>query len=203
MSGMLALAPLPSSKAPPRRMHYWINFIAFQLVWFAAVGGASRGWGWVGPLAFIVFAALHAAWAPRVRGEWRLVVAAIVIGFVVDTLMAASGMAHYAAPTPSPNVAPVWILALWAAFALTLHHSLAWMSRRPLLAALLGAVLGPVSYLGAGRVFQAVTFAEPMWISLAVLGACWFVALFALCHFALRWRKRIDVAAPLPLMRAP
>jgi hypothetical protein len=53
-------------------MHYWINFIAFQLVWFAAVGGASRGWGWVGPLAFIVFAALHAAWAPRVRGEWRM-----------------------------------------------------------------------------------------------------------------------------------
>lgn len=184
-------------------MHYWINFIAFQLVWFAAVGGAARGWAWAGPLAFIVFAGVHAAWAPRVRGEWRLVGAAVAIGFLVDTLMAASGLARYAAPTPSLHMAPVWIVALWAGFALTLHHSLAWMTRRPLLAALLGVVLGPVSYLGAGRVFAAVTFAEPVAIALGVLGASWFVALFALCHLALHWRKRDEVAATLPLMRAP
>lgn len=203
MSGMLATAPFPSPKASARPMHYWINFIAFQLVWFAAVGGASRGWAWAGPLAFIVFAALHAAWAPRMRGELRLVAAAVAVGFAVDTLMAASGLAHYAAPVPSPQLAPLWIVSLWAAFALTLHHSLAWMSRRPLLAAMLGAVLGPVSYLGAARLFDAVTFAEPRWMALVVLGAGWFVALFALCHLAQRWRRRSDVAAPLPLMRAP
>ena len=184
-------------------MHYWINFIAFQLVWFAAVGGAARGWAWAGPLALLAFAGAHAAWAPRVRGEWRLVAAAIAIGFLVDTLMAAAGLARYAAPMPSPSVAPVWIVALWAGFALTLHHSLSWMTRRPLLAAGLGSVLGPLSYLGAGRVFEAVTFAGPLWMALAVLGACWFVALFVLCHLALRWRRRHDAAAPLPLMRAP
>ena len=184
-------------------MHYWINFIAFQLVWFAAVGGAAQGWPWAGPLAFAVFAVLHAATAPNVRGERSLVLAAIAIGLGVDTLMAATGLARYAAPFPSVHAAPVWIIALWAAFALTLNHSLAWMSRRPWWAAVLGAVLGPVSYIGAGRVFAAVTFADPPWLAWVVLGACWFVALLALCHLAVRWRKRGPSPAPLPLMRAP
>ena len=60
-----------------------------------------------------------------------------------------------------------------------------------------------VATLAAHVVFEAVTFAGPLWMALAVLGACWFVALFVLCHLALRWRRRHDAAAPLPLMRAP
>lgn len=184
-------------------MHYWLNFIFMQLVWFAAVGGAGRGIAWAGPLAFVAFAAAHFAFAPRVPGEWRLMAAAILLGGATDSLMTAAGFATYASPVPSTQLAPVWIIALWAGFALTLNHSLAWMTRRPLMAALIGGVVGPLSYLGAGRLFNAVTFAEPLLRSLAVLGACWFVAMLVLCHFAVQWRRPAKMSAPLPLMRAP
>jgi len=184
-------------------MHFWINFIAFQLVWFAAVGGASYGHAWAGPLAFVLFAVAHLVITPRVNGDLRLMLVAIVLGTLADSLMAASGLAVYAAPVPSAQLAPIWIIALWAGFALTLNHSLAWMTRRPLLAALLGATLGPLSYLGAGRVWGAVSFAEPMLRSLFVLGVCWLVALLVLCHLAVRWRRRSESPAPFPLMRAP
>lgn len=184
-------------------MHFWINFIAFQLVWFAAVGGASYGHAWAGPLAFVVFAVAHFAIAPRVNGDLRLLLVASALGALADSLMAASGLAVYAAPIPSAHLAPVWIIALWAGFALTLNHSLAWMTRRPLLAAVLGATLGPLSYLGAGRFWGAVSFGEPLLRSMVVLGVCWFVALLVLCQLAVRWRRRSESPAPSPLMRAP
>ena len=184
-------------------MRFWINFIVFQLVWFAAVGGAAQGHAWAGPLAFVVFAVAHFATTPRVNGDLRLMLVAIVLGTMADSLMAASGLAVYAAPVPSAQLAPVWIIALWAGFALTLNHSLSWMTRRPLLAAVLGGTLGPLSYLVAGRVWGAVNFAEPLLRSLVVLGTCWFVALLVLCHLAVRWRRRNESPAPFPLMRAP
>ncbi len=185
-------------------MHYWLNFILMQLVWFAAVGGAGHGLAWAGPLGFAVFAAVHFAFAPRIAGEWRLMGVAIVLGGATDSLMAATGLATYASPVPSAQLAPLWIIALWAGFALTLNHSLTWMTRRPLLAAVFGGIVGPLSYLGAARLFNAVTFAEPVMTSLVVLGACWFVAMFVLCHLAVLWRGPAKVTAvPAPLMRAP
>ena len=48
------------------------------------------------------------------------------------------------------GLSPVWLWLIWALFALTLNHSLAWLQKWPMgWTAALGAVLGPVSY-GAG-----------------------------------------------------
>ena len=47
-------------------------------------------------------------------------------------------------------IAPFWMLALWIAFATTLNHSMRWLMHRPVVAAIGGAVFGPLAYL-AGR----------------------------------------------------
>lgn len=184
-------------------MKYWINFIAFQLVWFAAVGGASLGYWWPGPMAFLLFAACHLRRGIAARGDRRLMLVAIVLGLVIDSLMAATGLARYAAAVPSAHFSPIWIIALWGGFALTLNHSLSWLMKRPLIAASLGATIGPLSYLAAGRVWGVVTFAEPSTLALCVLGACWLVAMLVLSFATRRFRRRIDSAVPMPLMRAP
>jgi hypothetical protein len=184
-----------------------LNAVAYQLVWFATVLGAGRGLWWAGPLAAFAFAALHLGVMVRDRGERRrdlaLVAAAVACGLVIDGVLSGAGAVVFAASSPAlpPGGAPLWMLTLWAAFALTLRHSLRAVTARPvlaaLLAALLGAVGGPLAYLGAARATGAVTFPEPSGTTLAMLGGGWCLALGLLAMLASR---PVDAA---PASRAP
>ena len=184
-------------------MKNWINFIAFQIVWFAAVGGAASSIWWAGPVALVIFAIYHFRSGVAVRGDFKLMGFALGLGFITDTLMAASGLSTYSSPLPAAPLAPFWILSLWAGFALTLNHSLHYLNARPLIIAPLAAVVGPMSYYGAGRVWGAVSIAPPVWTALVVLGLCWLVAMTVLSLAARRFSRKPDNSVSLPLMRAP
>ena len=169
-----------------------LNAVAYQLVWFATVFGAGRGLWWAGPLAALTFAALHLGSVVRDAGERRrdlaLVVAAVDCGLVIDGVLSGSGAVVFAAASPAlpPGGAPLWMLTLWAAFALTLRHSLRAVTARQVLAALLGAIGGPMAYLGATRASGAVSFPEPSGTTLVMLGGGWCLALGLLAMLASR-----------------
>lgn len=163
-----------------------VNFVAFQAVWFAAVVGASYGLWWPGPIAAILFAAAHLLSPMRVRGDGFLIVVALLLGVVIDSAFAVSGALSYAAPFPSAQFAPLWILALWVGFALTLNHSLAYLAHRPLVATISGAIVGPISYWSAGRAFDAVTLGDPLWRTVLALSFGWAVAMLVLSLVARR-----------------
>jgi len=48
-------------------------------------------------------------------------------------------------------VLPLWLAVLWLLFASTLRHSLRWTAKAWWLSSLLGAIGGPMSYLGGAR----------------------------------------------------
>lgn len=177
-----------------------LNALAYQLVWFASVFGAGHGRWWPGPLAALAFAALHLGAVVRDRGERRrdlaLVAAAVACGLLIDGALSMSGAVVFAAHDPAlpSGGAPLWMLTLWASFALTLRHSLRTLTTRPALAALLGAFGGPLAYLGAARAAGAVFFREPATITLAMLAVGWCLALGLLAMFA----SRPMHAAPAP-----
>ena len=157
-----------------------VNFVAFQAVWFAAVVGASQDLWWPGPVAAVVFAIGHMLSPMRARGDALLIAVALGLGAIIDSIFAATGALAYAAPFPSAQLAPLWILALWVGFALTLNHSLAYLAHRPLVATIAGAVVGPISYWSAGRVFGAVKLGDPLWRSVLALSFGWAVAMLVL-----------------------
>jgi drug/metabolite transporter (DMT)-like permease len=70
----------------------------------------------------------------------------------------------------------LWILLLWAGLALTLNHSLAWLQSRLMLAAVLGGVSSPLSYLAAERL-GAVDIVTESGVWFIGLGLSWAVAL--------------------------
>lgn len=138
-----------------------VNFLLFQLGWFAAVWGAGRGWMWLGPAVFALVCGAHLA---LVRERWRELGYLVLVGAVgalLDTGLAAVGATIYpssAAHWPHA-VVPPWIVSLWVGFATLPRFSLAWLARWPALAFLFGAVGGPLSYL-AGTRFGAVGVGE-------------------------------------------
>lgn len=155
------------------------NFIAFQLVWFACVIGAAHQWQWAGFALATAFVALTLRASITPKADLVLVVAAVVGGSLLDSLWAVTGVMSYAA-TPWGNVSPPWILGLWAAFAITINHSLAWLRFRYGWMALLAAIASPFSYYAGARL-GAVQWLKPEWL-LLVIPLSWALFLYGLCR---------------------
>ncbi len=140
-------------------MRTLVNFIAFQVGWFACVVGAANGMSWAGVLVAGLVIGLHLAIAAGPRQELRLVLVALVMGLVFDSLLVMSGWLQYAGGAAFAGMAPVWILAMWALFATTLNVSMGWLKNKPGLAVLMGAIFGPLSYM-AGQRLGALVFVD-------------------------------------------
>lgn len=151
-----------------------LNFALFQAAWFACVLGAARGWPWLGPLALLAVVAVGLALSGDRRGEIQLLASAAALGFLFDTGMTAAGIFH-----PLPHFfpapwSPPWLIALWPNLAATLNVSLAWLRGRYLLAAVFGAVGGPLAYYGGAKLGAAITLPGPY--DLLALSAGWAAA---------------------------
>jgi hypothetical protein len=150
-----------------------LNFAVFQAGWWACVLGAAHDRAAAGSLFAVLVIAAHVVLVARPLRELRLVAIALSIGVVWDSAMLMSGWLDFRSGFFVPGMAPHWILALWALFAITLNHSLAWLRGRLPAAALLGAIAGPLAYWG-GVQLGAVVFIEPLHALLA-LAAGWAI----------------------------
>lgn len=176
-------------------MTFWTTLVAYELVWAAAVIGAGHGLVWPGVAGMGVFAAWRLAVSPHRKIELKLVAAAMVLALALEGAWVAGGLIVYSAAWPLPSL-PAWLMAIWVAFALTIVPLFRYLHRRPWLAALFGAVGGPIAYLGAARE-HALHLTIPAWRSLAALAAGWAVALPLLTGLAGRW-LRASAAADTP-----
>ena len=175
------------------------NFAGFQITWLACVGGAGYGYPLLGPLAAVLWLALHLARLGRnsrdSRGratdranEIKLLAAAATAGYVLDSALVLVGAIAFPDHAGPAAATTPWMVALWAAFAATLRHSLDWARRRYVLGAVAGVVFGPLAY-AAGEALGAITLAPPLgWFTVA--------AEWALAMPLLLWlRERIDGGA--------
>lgn len=152
-----------------------VNLVAFQIGWWCSVVGAGRGWMFLGPVVVAAVVILHLVRSPEPAREAKFIAAVAFVGTVVDSLFAASGLLAYQGGYGVPWIAPAWITGMWLNFGTTIHASMSWLSDRPVLAAALGAVGGPLTYK-AGASLGAAELIHPQW-SLIALGIAWAVVL--------------------------
>jgi hypothetical protein len=168
-----------------------VNFIAFQIGWFAAVLGAGHGMPWLGvaivPMVLLLNLVLSADW----RQELIVALAAAVMGFAVDTGLVAAGVfapVPFLVPRP---FSPLWMVMLWVNQATTLNSCMGWLRGRYLAGALFGAVGGPLAYLSGAKLGAA---SLPSTNGLVALGITWAVAFPALLAVAELVRRRLAVS---------
>lgn len=154
-----------------------LNFILFQASWFAAILGGAAGWAVAGALPGVLTTVAHLFLfkGSRLR-EAGVILAATLLGLVIETGFMAGGVITYAGTVPGQILPPVWILAMWLAFGTLPNASLNWLSGRWKLQAFLGAVLGPLSYLAGARL-GAATLPDPAFSSLVAIGLGWTLAM--------------------------
>ncbi|MFN0123715.1 MAG: DUF2878 domain-containing protein [Blastocatellia bacterium] len=158
-------------------MRSLLNFIILQIGWYACVVGAARGYAWAGPLYTAVFAAIHLWMTRDPAGEARLLVAVGALGAAIDGALKGTGLLTYASDAfAGLPIGPPWIIALWVLLACSLNSSFAWLRGRPLLACLLGAIFGPLSFLAGARL-GAVVFHQTQTVTMCVLALVWGCAM--------------------------
>ena len=160
-----------------------VNFAILYAAWFASVLAAASGNGVVAALASLIAVLINLALSQHRLADLRLVAYAALVGATLEATIINLGLAHYASPGPIATLPPLWILSIWMAFATSLNVSLAWLKTRLKLAALLGAVGGPLSYYGGARL-GGMSFSEPLYMSLGVLALLWAVAFPLLLRLA-------------------
>lgn len=154
------------------------DYIVFQCGWVACVAFGNSG----ALLALLVFVPLQALWPAR-RGarEWVLVLGFAGAGLAMDLAWQAGGLLAFTGQVAFG--VPLWLVVLWLLFAGTLFHSLAFLTRRLWLAAVLGATAGPLSYL-AGMRLGAATSEHEAWIIGLAMAPAWALLLPGLAHLA-------------------
>jgi hypothetical protein len=180
--------PLPVRETAIRRaasVNMLINAVAFQLGWFACVLGGANQLPWLGTLVATLIVAWHLRLARRPEREFTLLVAVGALGGVWDSLLVSAGWLAYPSGTLMANTAPHWIVAMWVLFASTLNVSLRWLRGRWLVAAALGALLGPLAYY-AGSKLGGVVIAEPIF-GFAALALGWATFLPLLIKLSTRF----------------
>lgn len=146
-----------------------LNLLLFKLTWLLLVLGQQSGLPWA-----LALQALSLAMYPGLRSAMLPALGVAVGGITIDLLCQISGLFVF----PQDRF-PLWLAALWLAFAFALPQGLAFLRnlRLPVLAGL-GVLVGPLSY-GIGYRMGAVDFGLPLLPTLTLLALIW--ALFLPC----------------------
>lgn len=165
-----------------------VEYAAFQLVWFVSAFGAARGLNGPGVGAALLLVAAHLYVSRSRVPEAIVVLVSAFVGFAAESLFVAVGVIRHAAVWSSSTLAPVWIVALWMAFATTLGATRRLFGENACLkAAGLGAIFGPAAYLAGDRL-GALELSSPIWHGLMVTSAVWALAFPALIAVSARPR---------------
>ena len=180
---------------PPSR--HWVDtliYIVFcHIGWFVCVISAARGVGWLGVLLTLGALAYHLWRAQRPFEEAKLLVVAVLLGGIWESFLVWRGLLVYPNGIVIPSLAPYWILALWAQFAVQFNVLFVWLKNRLWLASVLGAIAGPLSFRG-GAALGAVHFPNVP-LALGTLALGWAVLFPALLALSRRWDGMRDITA--------
>lgn len=164
------MTPSESTTAHPHATKLWLaNVIVFQVGWLVCVLGGNV-WAMVFTVPVVIG---HLVKYPGWQKDALALAVALVLGLLHDNLLAATGVFVFA---DSATFSPPWLWCLWALMALTFNHSLKWVYERPWIAAIGGAISGPLAYAG-GIALSEVSWGVPFIEGVAILGIVWLFVL--------------------------
>jgi hypothetical protein len=150
-----------------------LQFTGFKLCWFGLILIPQVAvWPALGYLLWSIW---------RLHPNARLAVLGMsAVGILMDTALLQSGVFSFI----GTESLPVWLLLLWGCFSLVVVQVLAGCLRHWWLAAIVGAVTGPLAYWGGAALGGQLVFADSLTF-LLTLAPCWalLLALAVYCRF--------------------
>ena len=162
-----------------------VNAIIYQCVWLACVLSAAAQHPAIGIAVAAAAVLWHLYGARAPQRELQLIGIAIFAGALFESLLVASGWVRVRPALLLGGLTPLWMVALWAAFATTLNVSLRALRTRYLLCALVAAVGAPLAYAAGERLGALQWERAPAAVLLIAIG--WALLLPLLMRAAQRF----------------
>jgi hypothetical protein len=145
-----------------------INAMAFNVVWFGCVliGNAFI------PVV-LIWLVLHLRDSTSRTAEVSFVLWVTLIGSVIDSALIYFGVFVFQSDS---LFIPLWLMAIWLSFALTINGCLAFLRTSKGLQLVAGMVMAPLSYI-AGLSFGAVEFGYSTAVTFVILSGLWSILL--------------------------
>lgn len=152
-----------------QRSRLLINFVGFQIAWFACVLSAANNQPIIGICTALVIVIIHLYLAANRAHAISLLVIITLMGTAWDSVLTSQQILVFSSGMILPFLAPTWIIAMWLSFSTTINIAFRWLYYRYFLAFILGAVSGPLTYQ-AGAALDAVvipnSLAATIWIAI-------------------------------------
>lgn len=161
------------------------NAAGFQANWFVVILSAAAGLPWIGVATSAAFILGYATLTRRWAGVLALTAACAAFGYAADSALVLGGLLAFPVDAAVGGPSTVWMVALWAATACTLHSCMGWLQGRVVLAGIFGFFGGAGSYY-AGVRLGAVEFPRGELIGGLGVGGLWLVAMPLLAWLAPR-----------------
>ena len=161
-----------------------VNLSLFKAGWLASVLTAAASVPAAGATVVAIVVAVHLFRTANVEKEFQLLLFAALLGLGWESLLVSLGLVQYSTGSAFPGLAPYWIVGMWVLFATTINVGLKWLHKNIAVAAIAGAIGGPLSFI-AGEKAGAVSFPNPQ-LSLLVIAAGWALLLPLLVRVAAR-----------------
>ncbi len=160
------------------------NAVLFQLLWLAAILGAGNGVIWPGLACLAALFLWSLLFRNPLRADLRMALIGVLVAYSVEPIWIGLHLVEYPLQ-PDGSAPPIWIVLLWAGFAMSCNHSLAWLRNRLLWGSLLGTAGGIASITAANRL--GVVGMPNGWLSIALLyGLVWSLICPALVWLSMR-----------------
>jgi hypothetical protein len=147
-----------------------INFVSFQIGWFACVLGGAHGLPWLWPLLAVPILAWHFHQSAAWDKELKLILIIAIVGSVFDQCLLSLGWIQYPASAWPSWLLPVWMMILWMLFSSTLNVSLRWMRGKYFVSVIFGAIGGPIAYLAGQKLGAMELVAQSSVLILLAVG---------------------------------
>lgn len=166
-----------------------LNFLLYQVGWFACVLGAASSRPWLGITIAICLIGIHLYLSTDRSNQVKIMAIAIAVGLVVDSTLLILGVYSFPSGTIVAWLPPLWMTVLWPQFATTFRYCLKWLSKRYVICGCFGFFGAPLAFLG-GEQLGAVSFLPPRFAHLLTLGVLWSVAIPLLIYASDRIHAR-------------
>ena len=162
------------------------EWVGFQVVWLACALGAAHGRNAPGVVAAALFIGTVLATKRSPASEALAILSSGAAGLAAESVIVATELIRFAAPWPSPQLAPAWIVALWLAFGATLSAMASLLGHHFVIkASVTGFVAGPLAYW-AGERIGALEVVGSVPLTYFAIALIWAVALPLLLIFRQR-----------------
>ena len=163
-----------------------LQFAGYKLSWFGLI---------LAPVFAVWPVLLYWFWSMwRLPNKARLAVVLIAFcGVLMDSLLLKTKVFDFVG---SDNL-PFWMWVLWGCFALVLVQVLAALLQHWWLAAIVGAVSGPLAYWGGANLGGQLVFAD-IQIFMLTMAPCWGLLLALIVYFRFLWSENDEANHNIP-----